>query len=194
MNRETAFDQIRNFSHKFSNFQYDILSTKIVIGIILIIIGLVILIIELHKIYKIREINNWPKLETGTIVDNYLESSSQAIFFSIIFAANTRNIVNYRNRVAFTYEVAGIKYLGYKNSYFESWDTNPMLAKLEDNLYKPNQKVSVYVNPKNPMEAYLTNKAYNNYTVLAFSIAIFLIGSYILYRGIRNQVVKEYEI
>ena len=58
-----------------------------------------------------------------------------------------------------------------------------MIAKDELDQYKPGNTVDIIVNPKNYAEAYIINKPYRTYQILAIGLALMLIGAYIFYKS-----------
>lgn len=179
------YDELtKNFDQFKSGLANTLLSAGYITGIIVGVIGLVILIIQLNYFYKIRQINRWPVYkDAGTIRDSYLEIASGGTTYSIFVVSSSSYTLYYRTRVAFTYEVNGKKYVSRQLSYYESWNSNPMYAKIESDIYVRGRKVNIRINPKNPSEAYITNKPYNQYLLTLIGIILTAIGLYVIYKS-----------
>jgi hypothetical protein len=171
---------VKSFSSKIGDA---LVSTGKVVGLILIGIGLIIFIYQLHMFFKIYQINHWPVIKNGgKITDAYMENSNNNVTYSVLVASSTFYELFYRTRVAFSYELDGKTYNSIKLSYYEPWNNNPMIAKNELDQYKKDETVDIIVNPKNYAEAYIINKPYRTYQIMAIGIALMLIGAYIFYK------------
>lgn len=159
----------------------DLLSLGFFIGLIILIIGFVMLLLELYMVYKIYSINNWPITQNGGIVVNsYMENSTISSKYNIVLASSTQYIPYYRTSAAFIYKVKDNYYIGTKSSYYEAWNINAIIAKMENDTLQPGKKINIRINPNNPSEAYIYNKPYDRYYYLAFALGLFLIGLFIV--------------
>lgn len=179
-------EEIEKITQSISGFKtglYKALSSAgYLIGIILGIIGLVIIIIELDTFYSVQQIESWPIIKDGgTIIESYFENTTDYYGYSIFVVSQTFYGQYYRNRLAFSYEIDGKKYIGTQYSYYEPWHRNPMVAKIQNKNFKPGTKVDIRINPNNPGEAYIANKPYNNYVKLTAGIILAVIGIYTIY-------------
>ena len=179
-------DEVSNISKEVKSFWENLgkafLSAGFIIGMILSILGLVIIIHEFVTSYKIYSINRWPIIPLGgTIIDSYMENASQSITYSIFFISSTNYQISYRTRTSFHYEVNGKKYISTKLSYFEPWNHNPIVARIEFDKYQPGNKGDIIVNPNDPSEAFILNKPYTNYTYVGLGLLLSFIGLYIIY-------------
>lgn len=166
-----------------SNLSRDILSAGHTIGIILGIIGFVLLFNELHILYKINTINNWPIIKNGGIIsDSYLQNSSGNTSYSIFFISKSYINLFYRTRASFIYKLRGKIYTSNKISFFEPWESNPIIAKVESDALTRGTKVDIRINPYDASEAYIYNKPYNSYTRLGIAIFLSIIGIYVIYQ------------
>lgn len=160
-----------------------LLSAGYIAGIILGIIGLILVIKEFSTFYKIHTIERWPILkQAGTIRNSYVEHTTNNHNYSLLFVSETYYNLYYRNRVSFSYQIAGKNYLSMNASYYEPWDENPMVARIEYDVFKLGSKVDIRVNPDDPSEAYILNKPYNSYTSLVVGSILAIIGIYVLYK------------
>lgn len=183
------YDKISSSINKIqSDVKTDLLSAGYVVGIIIGIVGFIMLISQLLTIYKIRQIKKWPiKKKAGTIIDSYMENSSSNTTYSILIVSQGYYKLIYRTRASFTYNINGKTYISNSISYYEPWESNPIIAKTENLKLKQGQFVDIKVNPKNPSEAYIYNKPYDNYAKILFSAILVLIGLYIIFKtGFKN--------
>ena len=171
---------VKSFSSKLGEV---FVSAGRVIGIILMILGLIIVAYQLYMFYKIYQINRWPVIKDGgTVVDSYMETSNNNVTYGILVASSTFYELFYRTRVSFDYEIDGKKYHNVKLSFYEPWNNNPMIAKNESDNYQPGKTVDIIVNPKKYAEAYIINKPYHTYAILAIGVVFILLGVYIFYK------------
>ena len=171
---------VKSFSRKLAEA---FVSAGRVIGIIFIILGLIIVVYQLYMFYRIFEISRWPIIKGGgKIIDSYMESSNNNVTYSVLVASSTFYELFYRTRVSFEYEIDGQKYNSIKLSYYEPWNNNPMLAKNELDQYRPGETVDIIVNPKNYATAYIINKPYRTYQILAIGVIFIILGAYIFYK------------
>ena len=166
-----------------TDVKQDLLAFGFLIGIILTIIGFVLLLIEIYLIVKIQLINHWPVTKNGaTIQDSYMENLTVSSTYSLLVTSSTQFTPYYRTTAAFIYHVGNNTYLGQNISYYEPWEPNAIIAKLEKDLYKKGAMVNISINPNDPAEAYIINKSYDRYWRLFFAIVIFLVGLYITFK------------
>lgn len=159
-------------------------SAGYIVGIIITIIGLILLVGEFIKSVKVATINHWPIIKNGGIIkDTYLETSSGYISYSIFFVSSSYYEPYYRTRVSFMYQNNGQTYTSNKLSYYEPWQTNPMYAKVQSDIYKPGNRVDIRINPRNSSEAYIENKFFLNYYNLFIGLLLSIIGLYIAYKS-----------
>lgn len=160
----------------------DLKSLGFFIGIIILIIGFIFLTIELYMIYKIHVINSWPIIpNAGVIVDSYMETSSISSAYNIVVASSTQYVPYYRTGAAFVYRVGNNTYFADKVSYYEPWESNAIISRIENDLFQPGRSVNLRINPRDPSEAYILNKPYDRYYRFAFSLGLFLVGLYIVF-------------
>lgn len=164
-----------------SDLTKDLLSAGYLTGIIIMIIGLIFLVSELVTVIKIMRIGQWPTIKDGgTILDSYLETTQYSTNYSILVVSENYSSTLYRTRAAFSYKLNGNSYVSNNISFYEPWQSNPVIAKLENDKFKPGTTVDIKVNPRNNSEAYVTNYAYDKYSRIAIFLAITLIGLYIV--------------
>ena len=175
-----------------SDVKTDLLSAGYFTGFIIGVIGLILLLIELNMINKIRQINTWPIIKNGgTIRDSYMENSSSNTNYSILVVSESYYSLIYRTRASFIYQINGKKNISNKISYYEPWESNPMIAKIENDTLKKGSTVNIRVNPKNVSEAYIYNKPYNRYVRLAIASILTLIGIYALVKLWKQSITKK---
>jgi len=177
---------INKISHEVSRIWREIkktlASTEYLLGILLIIIGLVIIGIGLYHLAKIRLIEKWPIYrKAATILNSRLETRTVYTNYSVFFFSEGKYSLQYRVNVIFTYNWNKKVYIGTKLSYNIPWTSNLILATLEKNYYQKGKKVDLRINPKNPSEAYLTNKKSNIDWFLLIGFLILILGLYIAY-------------
>ena len=177
-------DQYNKISEGLSKIQSDVtkdlISVGYIVGIIIGVIGFVFLVTDIITLAKIRQIKNWAIIKNGaTIIDSYMENTSSSTTYSILVISETHSNLLYRTRASFAYKIDNKSYLSNKVSYYEPWESNPAIAKVETDKLKKGNKVDVRVNPKNPSEAYIYNKTYNKYMRIMFCILLILIGIYL---------------
>lgn len=181
-------DTISQFGQRFNKTLSDVgkafVSAGYITGFIIAIIGIILLIGEFIKAVKMARINNWPVITNGGVIkDSYMETSSGNISYSIFFISSSYYEPYYRTRVSFVYQVNGQAYMSNKLSYYEPWQSNPMLSKVESDIYQPGKRVDIRINPKNPTEAYIMNKFYLNYYNLIVGLVFAIMGIYIVYKS-----------
>ena len=180
-------DQYQDISGKITKLQSDLtkdlLAFGYVVGIILAIIGLTMLMIEISTIRKINQIKRWPILRrAGTIRDSYMETITGATTYSIVIVSEAYYNLNYRTSASFTYRINGKTYISNKISYYEPWQNNPIIAKVENDILTKGSTVDIRVNPNDPSEAYIFNKPYDSYFKLILAIILSVIGLYFVYK------------
>lgn len=181
---ERTGDVKKNISKLKTDLTKDLLSAGYIIGLIAGIIGFIILINELHTIYKINRIKSWPiTKQGGTIRDSYMESASTSTNYSIFVISRSQSHITYRTRASFEYTVNGRTYVSDKVSYYEAWNTNPVVAKVQTDLLARGNKVDIRINPKNPAEAYIYNESFDSYGRLLFGIILTIIGIYVVVKS-----------
>jgi hypothetical protein len=164
-----------------SDFTTDLLSAGYVLGIIIGIIGLALLISGLATIIKIYRINKWPVTKNAaTVRDSFMETSSSNVSYSILIVSQSHSNTMYRTRGSFTYQVNNQTYISNKISYYEPWQSNPIIPKIENGLLKKGELIDLRINPKNPTEAYIFNNPYDKPTRIFISILLILLGSYVI--------------
>lgn len=171
-----------------SDLSTDLITAGYSFAIILGIVGVVLSILEIHIFYKIRSIHSWPVLKGyGTILGTEIEATSTSNSYSIFVVSRTTTSLLYRNRVAFSYVIGNTRYVSNRASYYEPWENNPMISKLENDLFKVGSKVDIMINPKKPAEAYLLNKKYHSYSLLAVGLLLVLISIYSIYKNRKKK-------
>lgn len=172
-------------THGLSKLQSDIINDLISIGylagLIIGIFGFVLFLIELGVIYKIRSIDRWPVYpKSAVIYDSYMQNTYNTTTYSIVVMSTALNNVYYRTRASFIYKVNGQTYIGNRMSYNEPWESNPIIAKSENDLLSRGAKVDIMINPNDPQEAYIYNKPYDSHWKLLVGFILTLIGIYII--------------
>lgn len=181
---EQLTEYTKGISKVWTDIGKTLISAGFITGIILGIVGLVILIFIAVKYYNEHRISTWPIYHNiATISDSYMETATGSVTYSMFITSTSIYELYYRTRVSFVYEIGGKKYVGHQLSYFEPWNTNPMYAKNEIKQYKPGTKVNIRINPNNPAEAYIDNKPYANYKLLAIGLFLCIISLYVVYKS-----------
>ena len=151
-------------------------------GIALWILGIILVAIEIYFFHRIDSVTSWPVTQNGgTITDSYMEETTNSKTYSTLVVSRTYYDLAYRTRVSFSYTVNGKLYNSTKLSYYEPWNDNPIEAKDELDFYQKGTKVNIRINPKNPAEAYILNRPYDNYNTLIVGTILILIGLYVLF-------------
>lgn len=166
-----------------SDLTNDLLSAGYVTGILLGIVGFVLLIIEISMFYKIHKINNWPIIrDGGTIRDSYMESTSGTTSYSIFVVSESYTNLYYRTRASFLYTINGKLYINNKISYYEPWESDPTIAKIENDTLSKGTKIDIRINPLDNSEAYIFNKSYSVGIRFYIAIILSIVGVYAIYK------------
>ena len=179
------YDKIYTSINKIQSDLYkDIISVGILVGIIVGLIGLVILINEIYIINKIRQINSWPIIHNGgTIIDSQIETTSSNTTYSILLMSRSYTNSLYRIRTSFTYKINDKTLISNRSSYYEPWQSNPIISRVQYDHLKKGSIVDIRINPHNVTEAYIYNKMYDQYYRLVIAIIMIAISAYVVVKG-----------
>lgn len=166
----------------------NLLSIEGIVGIIIGIIGLVWLINSIYRMWKIRSIESWPKMN-ATVINAFARPANAAAGNQYIepdrLIVTTNSREEYIPIITYTYTINGRAYQSDSTIYsgersYNSLDTKNMLGNI-----RPGTIISVYYNPSNPAESYVYNST-ANYMSILISGLMTIAGIYLGKRALDN--------
>jgi hypothetical protein len=164
-------------------------SVQGIVALILGILGLIWLINALYRSYKISQINNWPKVD-AVVVTSLARPANAGTGAQYIDPENLTVTTGSTDRfvpvITYNYTVGGKDYqsgnviVNPARSY-SALDTKNLIGSL-----RPNSRISVYYNPRNPAEAYIYNATTSNWWAILISALMTAIGIYLGYKVVNN--------
>jgi hypothetical protein len=164
-------------------------SVQGIVALILGILGLIWLINSLYRMYKINQINNWPKVE-AVVVTSLARPANATAGTQYVdpdnLAVTTNTADRYLPVVTYNYNVGGRDYqsgnvIFHPAKSYSALDTKNLLGNI-----RPNSRISVFYNPRNPAEAYIYNATTSSLWAILISALMTAIGIYLGYKVVHN--------